>query len=283
MKFSTMSVTVLSVLGALSFGCFGEPENATATENTSSAISNGIDDNVHKNVGAMVVRIDGHLYQSCTGTLIAPTIVVTAAHCLDGALDFAPASAYGFTFDSQISQTSTVIGVTMEPNPAFDSAAFKNYQNTNTDLHDVAVLRLAHPVDLPVAVLPTKGLLEQLSASGAIKTQSTTMLAVGYGVGSPHKTPAGYMYEDLNKRQAANESLLMMGSYQLKMSMPTRNGSGGVCYGDSGGPQFLTVNGREILVSTTSTGTDLCNAFVNNCRLDTASARAFLSKFVTLP
>ena len=59
---------------------------------------------------------------------------------------------------------------------------------------------------------------------------------------------------------------------------------GGTCVGDSGGPRFLNVAGTEVDVANVSLGSDqACVANGANYRLDTPSARAFLSQFLTLP
>jgi hypothetical protein len=59
---------------------------------------------------------------------------------------------------------------------------------------------------------------------------------------------------------------------------------GGVCFGDSGGPHFLNVAGTEVDVAITSPPSDArCRANGSNYRLDTPSARVFLSQFVSLP
>jgi secreted trypsin-like serine protease len=71
----------------------------------------------------------------------------------------------------------------------------------------------------------------------------------------------------------------------LKLSMNPSTGSGGTCYGDSGGPHFLGAGAGEtnIVVSLTVTGDTPCRATDVTYRTDTASARAFLGQFVTLP
>jgi hypothetical protein len=61
-------------------------------------------------------------------------------------------------------------------------------------------------------------------------------------------------------------------------------GEGGTCAFDSGSPHFLNTGGTAVLVAVTSLEADqACAANGFNYRLDTASARAFLGRFVTLP
>jgi hypothetical protein len=75
---------------------------------------------------------------------------------------------------------------------------------------------------------------------------------------------------------------LTPGFLQLSIN-PTLN-NGGACFGDSGGPVFLPVNGQLILVAVSSVGGDpICRAMSGNYRLDIATARDFLESFVTLP
>jgi hypothetical protein len=56
-------------------------------------------------------------------------------------------------------------------------------------------------------------------------------------------------------------------------------GEGGDCYGDSGGPKFLAGN-TSMIVGPCSWGDTPCRSLSKNYRLDTASARTFLSRFV---
>jgi hypothetical protein len=63
--------------------------------------------------------------------------------------------------------------------------------------------------------------------------------------------------------------------------MNPSTGNGGTCYGDSGGPHFL--GDSDTVVSLTVTGDAWCRATDVTYRLDTESARAYLSEFVDLP
>jgi hypothetical protein len=67
----------------------------------------------------------------------------------------------------------------------------------------------------------------------------------------------------------------------LRISMNPSTGNGGTCYGDSGGPNFL--GDTNVIAAITITGDAVCRATNVDYRLDTASARAFLADYVTLP
>jgi hypothetical protein len=62
-------------------------------------------------------------------------------------------------------------------------------------------------------------------------------------------------------------------------------GNGGTCYGDSGGPNFLGAGSGEtnIVAATTITGDTACRSTNFDYRLDTPSARSFLSGYVAVP
>jgi hypothetical protein len=65
--------------------------------------------------------------------------------------------------------------------------------------------------------------------------------------------------------------------------MHESHGNGGACYGDSGGPNFVTIGGALVLAATTITGDVPCYATNVVYRTDTTSARTFLAQFVALP
>ena len=67
----------------------------------------------------------------------------------------------------------------------------------------------------------------------------------------------------------------------LRISMNPATGNGGTCYGDSGGPNFLGTS--NTVAATTITGDAICRSTNVDYRLDTASARSFLSPYVALP
>lgn len=62
--------------------------------------------------------------------------------------------------------------------------------------------------------------------------------------------------------------------------MNPSTGDGGACYGDSGGPHF---GNTSVIAAITVTGDAWCRATDVDYRMDTESARSYLSQFVTLP
>jgi hypothetical protein len=97
---------------------------------------------------------------------------------------------------------------------------------------------------------------------------------IGFGGGRPQP-----IFDPV--RRVATSSFMSLSATRLFLLINT-NPTGGV--GDSGGPEFLNVDGTDVLVSLTSLKADqVCRALAVNYRLDIPSARAFLGQFVPLP
>jgi secreted trypsin-like serine protease len=229
------------------------------------AITNGVPDGTrHPNVGGLVAPTaysDG-TWLYCSGTLISPTVFLTAAHCGD-----ADGERVRVTFDTAYQAGDTVHSGTFHPDPL--------YGHDQSDPHDIAVVVLDKAVKgIAPAKLPAAGSLSGLSGS-----QQFT--SVGYGAYEVTNEPGGheYLYDDV--RMVATGTLNAINKSWLRISMNPSTGNGGTCYGDSGGPNFL---GRtNVIAATTITGDAVCRSTNVDYRLDTPAARAFLARYVTLP
>ena len=228
------------------------------------AITDGTPDgDAHPNVGGLVAPTpysDG-TWLYCSGTLISPTVFLTAAHCGEDG------ERVGVTFDSAYVDGDKVYDGTFEADPAYNQA-----QN---DTHDIAIVVFRRPVrGITPARLPAAGSLSDLPAS-------QQFVPVGYGAYEVTNQPGGhaYLYNDVRMRTTG--TLNAINRTWLRISMNSATGDGGTCYGDSGGPNFL--GGTDIIASTTITGDAVCRATNVTYRMDTRSARAFLGQYVTLP
>lgn len=243
------------------------------------------DGTAHPFVGSMVVSIPGEgVFQWCSGTLIAPQVFLTASHCtqpVDSFLANNPGSAFYVTFDPVIDTTGltgTFYTGTPHTNPLYGSGG-------NDDPHDVAVIVLDQTPPVTPAHLPTAGLLDAMKANHSLS--STRFTAVGYGSTRDSMKKGWQGIFDNVEREHADQGLFSITAAWASFDMlPTgANDSGGTCYGDSGGPHFIHIDGIEtdIVVATTITGDAQCKALDKDYRVDTPSAREFLSQFVTLP
>jgi len=229
-----------------------------------SAVINGTPDGEgHPNVGGLVnaTQYPDGTWLYCSGTLVSPTVFVTAAHCAqDG-------ERVGVTFDTAFEAGDQVLAGTFEADP--------RYSQVQSDTHDLAVVVLDRAVrGIAPARLPGAGSLAGLTGAQAVTS-------VGYGAHAVVKGAGGplYLYDDV--RTVAMGTLNAINPTWLRISMNVATGNGGTCYGDSGGPNFLGTS--DLLAAITVTGDAVCRSTNVVYRLDTASARDFLGQYVELP
>jgi len=250
---------------------------ALVTSQPAAAITYGQPDgNLHPNVGAMIrLRSSDSVYRIlCSGSLISPTVFLTAAHCTTF-LEQQGISDVWVTFDSKFTQKSKLVHGTMHTNPLYNQA-----QN---DPEDIAVIVLDKAVNLTPVTLPSAGLLDRMKAAGTLN--GTLFTSVGYGTQEPEPGPGGITNAFPMERWYAVGEFDALNATYLRISQNQATGDGGTCHGDSGGPQFLGGGASETTtqVSITITGDVFCFATNVVYRLDTPQARAFLGQFVTLP
>jgi secreted trypsin-like serine protease len=228
-----------------------------------SAVTDGTPDE-GKNfpqVGLLIFDVDGAPAWRCSGTLLSPTVLLTAGHCTDGATG----GRVWFEWDVQISVPSK-----FPPEPGYypsdtaTSVAFcgihthPQYGEGSFVLHDVGVVELCEPVSLPegkaFGVLPTVNQLDALKTRRG--KQDVTFTAVGYGLQKSFPDAASFQESRLRIRMIATPHLLQInvpgftGGYSLLLS--NNANTGGTCFGDSGGPNFLGTS--NVIAAVTSYG-----------------------------
>jgi V8-like Glu-specific endopeptidase len=237
---------------------------ALTSVSSASAITNGTaDGSAHPNVGGLVAdtQYSDGTWIYCSGTLISPTVFLTAAHCAENG------DQVRVTFDTAYQDGDKVYTGTFYSDPL--------YNQKQSDPHDIAVVVLDKAVKgITPAKLPTANSLSNLSSS-----QQFT--SVGYGAYQVTNQPGGHQYLYNDVRGVATGTLNSTNASWLRISMNPSTGNGGTCYGDSGGPNFLGTT--NIIAAITITGDAVCRSTNVVYRLDTESARAFLSQYVTLP
>jgi secreted trypsin-like serine protease len=231
---------------------------------SADAVTYGVPDgNRHPNAGGLVypqVFSDG-TWIYCSGTLISPTVFLTAAHCDIGS------SRVKVTFDSAYQDGDKTFVGTWHADP--------QYGHDQSDPHDLAVVVFDKPIKgIAPALLPAAGSLSNLPANQQIT-------AVGYGAYEVTNQAGGHRYIYNDVRGAATGALNSISPSWLRVSENPATGNGGGCYGDSGGPNFL--GGTNTIAATTITGDAICRYTNTIYRLDTTSARSFLKQFVPLP
>jgi hypothetical protein len=249
-----------------------------------AAITYGFIDssNTFANTGAFIVKdpSTGHIFPICSGTMITSNVFLTASHCtayfeqelapagwvayasLDGLIPFGDAT----TNNTKLLSVAHVV-----TNP--------NYNQSQSDSGDIAVLILTNNVrGVTPATLPACGLLDQLAAQNGLK--SATFTNAGYGLQNRVVGGGGVpFFQDMNPipRMFSFSSFNSLNGGYLRLSQNPSTGNGGTCFGDSGGPNFMTLNGRQLIVSITITGDSVCRSTNVVYRLDIVSAQSFLA------
>jgi secreted trypsin-like serine protease len=203
----------------------------------------------HPYVGIMVAQLaDGTPLWRCSGTLISETLFLTAGHCTEAPADHveiwfdadvtdADAQDYPFTGDS---------GGTPYTHPQYDPDAFY--------LYDLGVVVLDEPVTRAVyGALPDQDRLDALKTKRG--KQDVTFTAVGYGLQMSFPDAASWKENNLRIRMVAHPKLNqinggIVGTQGLLLS--NNASTGGTCFGDSGGPNFI--GDTNVIAGVTSFG-----------------------------
>ena len=268
---------VLSIVFAAA--CTDVPSSPTAVPRSPRPIVNGTPTgNLYPSVGALAFdyddngTIDGD-DEWCTGSLISPTVFLTAAHCVVTPYT-PPGSQFYVSFAPDLYANSAVFikatGYAYDPEYGHDQA----------NLHDLAVIFLPERSTrgLTPFRLPTLGELDVLSAKGALT--DAIFINVGYGTSASQKGPPSFDYD--GRRKYSESEFMGLQQYWLGLLMnESATGLGGDCYGDSGGPKFLSTN-PGVVYATVTTGDYNCRATSWDYRTDTQVARNFLGQYVTL-
>jgi secreted trypsin-like serine protease len=238
MRFAVMGSIILAACGqagsngAMPDGSMGSNETDAAHDSSSSDgatcayIIGGTTDSGDSAVGSIVVRQPGssQWHVDCTATVIAPTYVLTAGHCVSpqvlGNLEIGFALGTDLTnvSDSQVHHEAH-----RYPNPMFNPQELSAGLATN--VYDIAVLELSEPVN---NVTPAKIVRPQ---DDAMIQQGTTVRIVGYGVTSNNG-------QDIGTKRSATTTLGTVQTAEMIVGVP---GQPQKCNGDSGGPTFLDV------------------------------------------
>ncbi|HUQ45379.1 MAG TPA: trypsin-like serine protease [Gemmatimonadaceae bacterium] len=280
MSRSTRSASAL-LLAALLAGCGDTTvlEPMAAPSSGPSRIINGTFDSnsLYPAVGALAFdyRQNGLTGDDewCTGSLISPTVFLTAAHCVITRYT-PPGSQFYVSFapDLYAKNAKFIPAVTYYADP--------QYGHDQANLHDLAVIILPEgsTKGLTPYRLPTRGELDALSAQGGLN--NAIFINVGYGVSATRTGVPDFPYD--GKRSYSESEFMGLQPYWLGLLMnENATGLGGDCYGDSGGPKFLKTN-PGVVYATVTTGDYVCRATSWDYRTDTDDARAFLGQFVTL-
>ena len=209
------------------------------------AVTDGeLDGEGHPYVVLLLMEVNGAPAFRCSGTLLSATVLLTAGHCTNNF----PGSPYTGMRVFTESDVQAGIGTTNNypfagPNSveAVSWAAHPLYETGPFFLHDVGVVILEEPgvVLDEYGELPT---VNQFDSFKPKRGQKVTFTSVGYGLQESYPTPASFLANNSRTRYVAYPWLIqinggIVGDFSMLLSNNAH--SGGTCFGDSGGPNFL--------------------------------------------
>lgn len=241
----TSSLLILAGFAVASIHCSETSKTdgtSSTTDSPEAVVLKG-----HRDKGDAAVVMMSSNMMTCTGTVIAPKYVLTAAHCVGANGDLRSHSVH-------------VDGIKVVRFHVPDGAVEETERNRWD--HDVAVLELATPTSItPIPVNFDAAALDDIDA---IRT-------VGFGRSGTNNDDSGVKRNGVARVTHGTNFI------------DTVPGTGGICYGDSGGPALADVGGRETIIGVTS------HVSQHECErgrgvfVRTDRQRDFLSRFVDAP
>jgi hypothetical protein len=266
---------------------------------------NWVEDFEHPYVGLIVFYdTEGEFVWRCSGSLLSPTVFLTAGHCTDTVGEEGPgtgadtARVYfqqdaGVNYDPETELdpvtgypetcAAGTLGVTCATSDELFNYGFANFAGF-PNIHDIGIVILDQPIYLSeYGQLAPAGTLDSLSTQ---RGQNDTVFTVsGYGLSLRTNANSPRPNISFRERLMAESTLVNLNSaYNAGFNLQTQgngNGRGGTCSGDSGGPVFLGSFESNLIVGVTSFGLNrLCAGTDFAFRTDTTAVLNWIESVV---
>ena len=274
---------------------------ATILAASGSAITGGqYDGNGHPFVG---LTDNGEF--ACSGTLLSPTVMLTAAHCFSGSTS---------TFGTNSATGAPLVRVSFDPNlintprdqrfwqfgtyyadPSFTPGAGPGLLGFAS--HDVALIVFTaagctvpsgqNGACGPIPSATTLGQYGRLPAQGAVDAlaQKAAIDIVGFGQqsfvrgGGPCAGPCSPRLGAAFTRFVAHTTLIASNDRIASTFIKLQSNNGAVCFGDSGGPD-MPAGTRTVLAVNSFGANAMCTGPSYSYRVDTAEALGWIGATV---
>jgi hypothetical protein len=256
-----------------------------------AAISDGVPDGTNHPYVGVAVFLDGEdeFLWTCSGTLLSPTVFLTAGHCTD---DAASAIVW-FNDDLSWLPPQDITPTRCDPEDPEDPeeicSAGSPYSHTNYDpywsgfpnTYDVGIVELDEPIVMDeYGMLPALDLLDGLETRRGQQNRIIRTVGYGWQMVKPFFEWQPIRYTSTSKIVNLRSHLTDGYNIHTSNNPGKGQGTGGSCLGDSGGPIFYPQD-SNIVVGIVSFGlNDNCKGADFAYRIDIEDAQIFINSFL---
>ncbi len=271
----------LFLLPSLTVACSDLPMDTGQALSPSFIVNGAPDAGRHRYVGLLVFEDrPGHPAWGCSGSLLSRTVVLTAGHCTDGAV------AARIWLDEDLRNNTEVPfgGVTSYEGVPYTNPAFCALCGPPSlpgfIYRDIGIVVLREPVSTSVVAdylqLPAAALV------GTLKNKAAVDL-VGYGVqnklvGGGPPAWGGPLRREYAPAEFVSGTFSWSGEF-VRLSANAARGKGGLCFGDSGGPDLIGRTNIAIAVNSYVTNLN-CTGVTYSQRIDLPAVLSWIRSFL---